>query len=344
VVADGNDAVIEYGGRRTYFPPFVHQEPSQCTMTAALMAANVAYLGALPPTADEVRSLALASGEPAIPDKGYTTRHMMAALGRRYDLDVQNVALGLPQWRNRLARGWVGCLAVEYPLMPDAFRLDKDFTGGHRLVIVGYDEATDSTRLLDPIAQGARHRGVDIPVEELYPAMGHFSGWQVWLREGQAVRTTVRIERVFEPPATVTLKGNGTRKFRFLEKARPGFPVVRTPDADVTLQVDARGRFRRAGQDLDPGGPPLLRVAGGERAGLVGLWLEATDGVKLDGEAPEAAIAGEGTFAEGYLAGIADERERWEAWLARTPADEGPGPLTEEAPDLGVGKGLLEPR
>jgi hypothetical protein len=121
----------------------------------------------------------------------------------------------------------------------------------------------------------------------------------------------------------------------------PGVPLEIRPDRAITLRLDRRGRRRRAD---GPFGRAVHRVAGGERPDLVGWWIELPAGISIDEPAPTGPIDANGepgeTYLDGYLAGIAEERARWEEWLASGPPDTGAGPAVAIAEDAGIGKGL----
>lgn len=321
----------------TYVPPFIHQEASQCTMTAALMAANVAHVGRLDPTQAAVRELAAASGLAKIPPKGYTTRHMMKALAVQFGLNVNHVGYSPETWRARLASGWAGLIAVEYPRLPAKLRLDPDFTGGHRLLVIGYDGATDETYVVDPILREGDFRLEPVPVPRIHRAQGHFADWQVWVREGQALPPSIVPTRVFDEPITVNLTKGKT--YTFFHKRLPGRKQERIAGPESQVEVDRRGRR------VDSGGgaadEPLYRVVDGSFPALRGWWIRAGDGLVVEEPGIVAAVPGEvdTTYLEGYAAGIAEERARWEEWSQEGPATDGPTLLAGH-PDDGVGEGL----
>jgi len=337
--------LVDFGGRRVYFPPFVHQPPSLCTMTSALMAANVARVGMLPATQAEVKALAADSGH-GLPPDGYSTRDMMRALGKRYGLAVDNETVSLDGWRSRLSNGWVGVLAVRFPRMPEQFtRRAPSFTGGHRIVIAGYRPKKDTTLVIDPLAPTGAEAGQEVEIGTLYPAMEDWVAWQVWLKEAEAVLTTLVIRLRFDPPRTATLRGDGQRRFKLWNESRPGLPErVLRPPADLTLEVDAKGQFRQGDDDLEPSGGPFMRIAGGEHDGL---WLRAGANIEVDlsAEREEGGLVDD-RFEEGFAAGIASERASWNQWLGGAPAEVAVGAgrgsrrRARGTGDDGIGEGL----
>ena len=96
------------GSRRTFVPPFVNERFDgppfwACTYTALLNGANVAWLGALPATHAEVAKLAGASGDKDL-KRGSRSSHMIAALKRRYKVDMRIESVGPREARRRLAQ------------------------------------------------------------------------------------------------------------------------------------------------------------------------------------------------------------------------------------------------
>src|SRR4051794_21373812 len=161
-VSDPNGGLIRYGTRWTYFPPSIHQRPNQCTMTAAVMGANIALAGTITATPDEAVALARDSGTPVLPPHGYTTDHMLTALRTRYGLDLFSANVPIEAWRRRLGNRGAAIIAVHYPDLPAELQaLAPGFQGGHRMLVVGYDAKQDTTNLMDPLRPAGRDRGTE---------------------------------------------------------------------------------------------------------------------------------------------------------------------------------------
>ena len=100
---------IKVGARQTYFPPFVNErfDPPfwACTFAALLNGANVGFLGNKPPTHDEVKKLAAASGDPDL-GGGANSSEMLRAMKVHYNKTMHLEALSSARARERLSSGW----------------------------------------------------------------------------------------------------------------------------------------------------------------------------------------------------------------------------------------------
>ena len=177
------------GSRRTYFPPFVNERFDgppfwACTYTALLNGANVAWLGALPATHAEVAKLAGASGDKDLKG-GSRSSHMIAALKRRYKVDMKIESVGPKEARRRLADGYALVAGVTYGEFPARYRQwSPRFQLGHRVTLVGLSGTR--TKILDPLApKGIDYDGDWIEWDVL--ANAWWQDEQLWFREGQFV-------------------------------------------------------------------------------------------------------------------------------------------------------------
>ena len=114
----------EIGKRPTYFPPFVNERFDgppywACTFAALLNGANVGFLGNKPPTHDEVRKLAVASGDPTL-KRGANSSEMLRAMRVRYRKKMYLEALSPGRAHERLSTGWALVAGVTYGRDPDA--------------------------------------------------------------------------------------------------------------------------------------------------------------------------------------------------------------------------------
>ena len=113
---------IKIGARETYFPPFVNElfdGPPYwaCTFAALLNGANVGFLGNRPATHDEVRQLALASGDVDLKG-GANSSEMIRAMRVRYRKEMRTEALSPRRVHERLSSGWAMVGAVTYAQIP----------------------------------------------------------------------------------------------------------------------------------------------------------------------------------------------------------------------------------
>lgn len=272
---------IDVGGRRTYFPPFVNErfgEPPYwaCTFASLLNGANVGWLGQLPATVAEIRALAKASGDLDI-HGGSRSRHMITAMQVRYGRKMALEALRPSRVKERLASGWAMVGGVTYGALPELYRRPSPaFKGGHRIVLVGWDE--DRTRLLDPMQRrDSTFTGQWIKWSDFEPAW--WSTEQLWFREGMAL-----------PASRVIVVASFAPVRRW--KVAPG-TVVAGRSRDDPRQVLLRRRFGSgSGAAFDqvvdvfpaePGAPRTgryLHVSNGLFAGM--LVDVATPGVAAD--------------------------------------------------------------
>ena len=177
------------GSRRTFVPPFVNERFDgppfwACTFTALLNGANVGWLGALPATHAEVAKLAGASGDKDL-RKGSRSSHMIAALKRRYKVDMRIESVGPKEARRRLSDGYALVAGVTYGEFPWRYRQwSPNFKLGHRVTLIGMSGMR--TKILDPLApKGIGYDGDWIEWEVF--ANAWWRDEQLWFREGQFV-------------------------------------------------------------------------------------------------------------------------------------------------------------
>jgi hypothetical protein len=324
----------QYGGRRMYVPPFIHQYLNGCTMTAAAMGANIASFGTHPATVDESLQLGWTVGPK--PDGGYNTVNMIDALGARYGLKLRKEKTAQTRWAKRLGYGSAVLLGIRYGDLDPLYRAPgfEDCIANHRVLGLGYDEDKGTTRMLDPLQRGTTHRGIDVPLAHLYEVVskGEWADCEVWIKEGQAVLTTLTITARFDPVRLATLHATPARTFMFWDPTTPGLVAGKQrPTTDLQIPFDARGLFVQSVPGLDPKGGPFLRVAK-PGSKLDGLWLEVTDGVEADltvgvTEPPECG--------ELVAAAVDQERAAWLAWLSSSPDIE-PPPNNDPGTDVGA--------
>ena len=176
---------IKIGARETYFPPFVNErfDPPfwACTFAALLNGANVGFLGNKPPTHDEVKKLAAASGDPDLKG-GANSSEMLRAMKVHYNKTMHLEALSSARARERLSSGWALVAGVSYSRIPMPWRRHaKNFMKGHRITLIGWDGK--ATRILDPMApMGTGWTGEPIPWSVIERAW--WPGEQLWFAEG----------------------------------------------------------------------------------------------------------------------------------------------------------------
>ena len=192
---------IKIGARETYFPPFVNElfdGPPYwaCTFAALLNGANVGFLGNRPPTHDEVRKLALASGDVDLKG-GAQSSEMVRAMRVHYRKEMQVEALPPRRVHERLSSGWAMVGAVTYGEIPMPWRRHAPrFRKGHRITLIGWNGK--ETWILDPMArEGTDYTGEPIPWSVLEPAW--WRGEQLWFAEGM-FRTPPKVKVVEEVP------------------------------------------------------------------------------------------------------------------------------------------------
>jgi hypothetical protein len=177
------------GSRRTFVPPFVNERFDgppfwACTFTALLNGANVGWLGALPATHAEVAKLAGASGDKDL-RKGSRSSHMIAALKRRYKVDMKIESVGPKEARRRLANGYALVAGVTYGEFPWRYRQwSPNFKLGHRVTLIGLSGTR--TKILDPLAPKRTDYDGDWIEWDVF-ANAWWRDEQLWFREGQFV-------------------------------------------------------------------------------------------------------------------------------------------------------------
>ena len=176
---------IKIGARETYFPPFVNErfDPPfwACTFAALLNGANVGFLGNKPPTHDEVKKLAAASGDPDLKGGAHSSE-MLRAMKVHYNKTMHLEALSSARARERLSSGWALVAGVSWRRMPMPWRRHaRHFMKGHRITLIGWDGK--ATRILDPMApMGTGWTGEPIPWSVIERAW--WPGEQLWFAEG----------------------------------------------------------------------------------------------------------------------------------------------------------------
>jgi hypothetical protein len=255
------------GGRKTYFPPFVNERFDgppwwACTFTALLNGANVGFLGSKPATHQEIRALAVASGDVDL-NGGSRSSHMVRAMRVRYGQQVQLERLTPRRAQERLASGWALVAAVTYGSLPKHYRRwSPRFKKGHRVTLIGWDQGR--TMLLDPLATaGASYAGEPIRWRDFEPAW--WSGEQLWFAEGMFTRApTVRV--LEEVPEGIWRLTAGSRLVaRLGRKPQVVARDVRVPERKV-------GRFDALVELVSASGKvsgPYLRMSSGSLTGML---------------------------------------------------------------------------
>ena len=183
------------GSRPTYFPPFINERFDgppywACTFAALLNGANVGFLGNKPPTYDEVRKLAVASGDPTL-KRGANSSEMLRAMRVHYKKKMGLEALSPRRAQERLSTGWALVAGVTYGRIPMPWRRHaRNFMKGHRITLVGWNGK--DTWILDPMAsKGTNWTGEPIPWSVIERAW--WPGEQLWFAQGM-FRTPPRIK------------------------------------------------------------------------------------------------------------------------------------------------------
>ena len=183
------------GARETYFPPFINERFDgppywACTFAALLNGANVGFLGKQPPTHDEVRKLAVASGDPTL-RRGANSSEMLRAMKVHYKKKMFLESLGSTRAQERLSSGWALVAGVTYRYIPQPWRRHASkFMKGHRITLIGWNGK--ETWILDPMAaKGNNWIGEPIPWSVIERAW--WPGEQLWFAEGM-FRKPPRIE------------------------------------------------------------------------------------------------------------------------------------------------------
>jgi hypothetical protein len=174
------------GARETYFPPFVNElfdGPPYwaCTFAALLNGANVGFLGNKSPTHDEVRKLAVASGDPTL-KRGANSSEMLRAMKVHYNKTMFLESLSSKRAQERLSIGWALVAGVTYGRIPMPWRRHaRNFMKGHRITLIGWNGR--ETWILDPMApKGTNWMGEKIPWSVIERAW--WPGEQLWFAEG----------------------------------------------------------------------------------------------------------------------------------------------------------------
>jgi hypothetical protein len=265
---------IKIGARQTYFPPFVNErfDPPfwACTFAALLNGANVGFLGNRPPTHDEVKKLAVASGDPDL-HGGANSSEMLRAMKVHYNKTMHLEALSPARARERLSSGWALVAGVSYSRIPMPWRRHaKNFMKGHRITLIGWDGK--ETRILDPMAaRGTGYVGEPIPWSVIERAW--WPGEQLWFAEGMfrkppKVKVLDRVPngewRVPSGSRLVLRSGKNARvivrKFVVAEQKSGNFDAI----VEIIPKSGSLGRF--------------IRVSSG---GLKGMYIPVNQHVRL---------------------------------------------------------------
>ena len=176
----------EIGKRPTYFPPFINERFDgppywACTFAALLNGANVGFLGNKPPTHDEVRKLAVASGDPTL-KRGANSSEMLRAMRVHYKKKMYLETLSPGRAHERLSTGWALVAGVTYGKIPMPWRRHaRNFMKGHRITLIGWNGK--ETWILDPMAaKGTNWPGEPIPWSVIERAW--WPGEQLWFAAG----------------------------------------------------------------------------------------------------------------------------------------------------------------
>ena len=158
-----------------------------CTFAALLNGANVGFLGNKPPTHDEVRKLAVASGDPTL-KRGANSSEMLRAMRVHYKKKMYLEALSPGRAHERLSTGWALVAGVTYGKIPMPWRRHaKNFMKGHRITLIGWNGK--ETWILDPMAsKGTKWTGEPIPWSVIERAW--WPGEQLWFAAGHVPHAT----------------------------------------------------------------------------------------------------------------------------------------------------------
>jgi hypothetical protein len=276
-------ATLMIGGRATFFPKFVNErfDPNNangtgfwaCTWSAFHVGIGVARLGAIPATHDELQAMVAVSGDE---DKrnGSRTHHMIKTGLDRYGIHIRHDSVGVAEVKRRLAHGQVLVAGLWYGTkdghtgLPEHYRRwSKGFFGAHRATLVGYDSATDRTRIFDPMAnKGTNWTGEWIKWSDFEPAW--WPDQQVWIAEGEGVMTTIRIESTFAPQRNFKIKTDRPIGGFRLDRPNTRLRVKAFNPATVAGKFDAVVLIQQApGSSLKPSGR-FIRVTSGHFKGL----------------------------------------------------------------------------
>jgi hypothetical protein len=265
---------IKIGARQTYFPPFVNErfDPPfwACTFAALLNGANVGFLGNKPPTHDEVKKLAAASGDPDL-GGGANSREMLRAMKVHYNKTMHLEALSPARARERLSSGWALVAGVSYSRIPMPWRRHaRNFMKGHRITLIGWDGK--ETRILDPMAaRGTGYVGESIPWSVIERAW--WPGEQLWFAEGM-FRKPPRVKVLDKVPGGEWRVPSGSRlvlrsgknprvivrKFRVAEQKSGNFDAI----VEIIPKSGSLGQF--------------IRISSG---GLKGMYIPVNQHVRL---------------------------------------------------------------
>lgn len=257
---------IKIGARQTYFPPFVNErfDPPfwACTFAALLNGANVGFLGNKPPTHDEVKKLAAASGDPDL-GGGANSSEMLRAMKVHYNKTMHLEALSSARARERLSSGWALVAGVSWRRMPMPWRRHaRHFMKGHRITLIGWDGK--ETRILDPMApKGTGWTGEPIPWSVIERAW--WPGEQLWFAEGMFRK----------PPKVKVLDKVPNGEWRIPDGSRLVARLGENPRVimrKVRLAESKSGRFDAIVEVIQKDGTSMgefLRVPGGGLKGLL---------------------------------------------------------------------------
>ena len=290
---------IKIGARETYFPPFVNElfdGPPYwaCTFAALLNGANVGFLGNRPATHDEVRRLALASGDGDLKG-GANSTEMIRAMRVQYRKEMRIEALSPRRVHERLSSGWAMVGAVTYAQIPMPWRRHAPrFRKGHRVTLIGWNGK--ETWILDPMArEGRDYTGEPIPWSVLEPAW--WSGEQLWFAEGM-FRTPPKVKLLETVPDGTWRIPAGSRLV-----ARLG-TNARVLMRKVVLTEPKSGRFDAFVEVIQKDGTSLgefLRVSSG---GLKGMLIPVkTKGIVIRPKRAPAPKPAPKTDSLDFLAG-----------------------------------------
>ena len=265
---------IKVGARQTYFPPFVNErfDPPfwACTFAALLNGANVGFLGNKPPTHDEVKKLAAASGDPDL-GGGANSSEMLRAMKVHYNKTMHLESLSPARARERLSSGWALVAGVSWRRMPEPWRRHaRHFMKGHRITLIGWDGK--ETRILDPMApKGTAWTGEPIPWSVIERAW--WPGEQLWFAEGM-FRKPPRVKVLDKVPGGEWRVPSGSRlvlrsgknprvivrKFIVAEQKSGNFDAI----VEIIPKSGSLGRF--------------IRISSG---GLKGMYIPVNQHVRL---------------------------------------------------------------
>ena len=272
------------GKQPTYFPTFINERFDgppywACTFTALLNGANVGFLGNKPPTHDEVRKLAVASGDPTL-RRGANSSEMLRAMRVHYKKPMHLEALSSRRAQERLSTGWALVAGVTYRHIPMPWRRHaRNFMKGHRITLIGFNGK--ETWILDPMAsKGTNWTGEPIPWSVIERAW--WPGEQLWFAQGMfrtppkvKVREKVPNGRWSLPRGSRLVLRSGDNPRVIVRK----FIVAETKSGHFNQVVEP---FLKDGTSLGR----FIRVSGGR---LDGMLIPTTKSLVLN---PRPALSG----------------------------------------------------